>query len=142
MRVEQLGAKKVNVAAWHAELERLPNFVSLAARNLAVSLIFCPFCGEAEETTEHLFVSCRLAQALWQVITQWCKLFVFFAFMFRDIVEMHKFPVFPKKKAKALHVVVLVTVWRLWKTRNALVHEGSPVQSDRLVDDIQVLGYL
>ncbi|XP_076931459.1 uncharacterized protein LOC143596613 [Bidens hawaiensis] len=54
--------RKVNVVAWRAELERLPTFVSLAARNLAVTSNFCPFCGEVEETAEHLFVSCRLAQ--------------------------------------------------------------------------------
>ncbi|XP_076949711.1 uncharacterized protein LOC143622462 [Bidens hawaiensis] len=69
----RLVPKKVSFVAWRALLGRLPTFDALVRRNIAVASNMCPFCGEVEETVEHVFISCGLAQSMWSVLAQWCK---------------------------------------------------------------------
>ncbi|XP_076917919.1 protein FAR1-RELATED SEQUENCE 5-like [Bidens hawaiensis] len=66
--------KKVGFVAWRAVLGRLPTFDALAKRNIPVRSTLCPICGEAEETVEHVFVSCGMAQTMWTLVAQWCKM--------------------------------------------------------------------
>ncbi|XP_076957252.1 uncharacterized protein LOC143632679 [Bidens hawaiensis] len=107
---------------------RLLTFDALGKRNIPVASNECSFCGEVEETVEHVLVSCGLAQSMWSVLAQWCKMPSIFLFSFHDVLELHKFSMFEKEKAILLHAVCLIAVWCLWKRRNALVHRGIPTQ--------------
>ncbi|XP_076939627.1 uncharacterized protein LOC143608493 [Bidens hawaiensis] len=60
--------KKV-VLWWRSALARLPTFDALVKRNILVNSKMCPFCGDIEESVEHIFISCGLAQSLWSVIS-------------------------------------------------------------------------
>ncbi|XP_076891023.1 uncharacterized protein LOC143542280 [Bidens hawaiensis] len=64
----RLVPKKVSFVAWRALLGRLPTFDALVRRNIPVASNMCPFCGEVEETVEHVFISCGLAQSMWSVL--------------------------------------------------------------------------
>ncbi|XP_076916199.1 uncharacterized protein LOC143575815 [Bidens hawaiensis] len=114
----------------------------LAKRNVIVGSLYCPTCGESEETTEHVFVSCGLAQAVWQAVSIWCKVPHIFAFGIRDIFELYKFINVSKRKVKMFHAVCLVSVWCLWKARNDIVFNGMAVTAETVVGDIKALGYL
>ncbi|XP_076920194.1 uncharacterized protein LOC143581255 [Bidens hawaiensis] len=92
--------KKVNLVAWRAELDRLPTRVALAARNINVLSIDCAFCGDHNESVEHIIVSCGLAQAVWHAISVWCRVPAIYTFRVRDLLELHNFSFIPKK-AKA-----------------------------------------
>ncbi|XP_076888484.1 uncharacterized protein LOC143538932 [Bidens hawaiensis] len=115
---------KVGILAWRAELNRVPVLSILYKRNIIDGSLDCPACGESEETTEHFFVSCGLAQEVWQAITLWCKVPYIFAFSVRDILDLYKFTKFPRRKAKYFHAVCLVSIWCLWKARNDMVFNG------------------
>ncbi|XP_076939473.1 uncharacterized protein LOC143608265 [Bidens hawaiensis] len=106
---------KVEVLPWRAEMERIPSLVSLAKRNVEVSSVLYPMCGETEESAEHFF---------------------------RDLLEMFKFTRFPKRKAKAFHAVCLTTIWCLWEARNEAVFNGNIAQLNNVVGGIKVLGFL
>ncbi|XP_076957792.1 uncharacterized protein LOC143633360 [Bidens hawaiensis] len=69
----RLVPKKVSFVAWSAALARLPTFDALEKRNIPVVSNLCPFCGEIEESVEHIFISCGVAQSVWCVLAQWCK---------------------------------------------------------------------
>ncbi|XP_076925934.1 uncharacterized protein LOC143588928 [Bidens hawaiensis] len=102
----------------------------------------CPACGEADETTGHVFVSCSLAQAVWQAVSTWCMVPHIFAFSIRDILELYKFIKGSKRQAKFFHAVYLVSVWCLWKARNDIVFNGMAVTAEIVVGNIKALGYL
>ncbi|XP_076957043.1 uncharacterized protein LOC143632395 [Bidens hawaiensis] len=102
----------------------------------------CTFCGEVEEIVEHVMVSCGLAQYMWSVLAQWCKMPTPFLFSFRDVLELHKFSRFEKEKADVLHAVCPIAAWCLWKKRNALVYKGIPTYVAGLVEEIKVLSFL
>ncbi|XP_076887303.1 uncharacterized protein LOC143537409 [Bidens hawaiensis] len=119
--------KKVGFVAWRAMLNRLPTLDALARRNISINSLVCPACGSEEESVDHVFISCVIAQKVWCLISQWCKVPSIYAFSVRDLVELHLYSLFPKDKAKALHAVCLVTMWCLWKKRNELIHNGVPI---------------
>ncbi|KAF5754385.1 putative RNA-directed DNA polymerase [Helianthus annuus] len=60
--------KKVGIVPWRALMERLPTRIALAARNVDISDIRCVLCGDYDESSEHLFVSCQFAQSVWLVM--------------------------------------------------------------------------
>ncbi|XP_076942244.1 uncharacterized protein LOC143612057 [Bidens hawaiensis] len=134
--------KKVGILTWRAEMERIPVLVGLAKRNIAVESVWCPVCGEAEETAEHLMVSCAFAQAIWHGITSWCKVPTFFAFSTRDILELHKYYRMSKQSGKLFHVVCLTTMWCIWKTRNEVVFERKAVNVINVLGEIKALSFL
>ncbi|PWA58934.1 RNA-directed DNA polymerase, eukaryota, Reverse transcriptase zinc-binding domain protein [Artemisia annua] len=51
----------------------LPTRSALMRRNINIGSEICPMYGEHQETVEHIFVSCSLAQSIWHLISQWCK---------------------------------------------------------------------
>ncbi|XP_076936944.1 uncharacterized protein LOC143604309 [Bidens hawaiensis] len=123
-------------------MDRVPVLSLLTKRNIRVDSMDCPACGLMEETTEHIFVSCGLAQSVWLVISTWCKVPQLFAFSVCDIVESYKYSKFSKRKAKAFHAVCLVTLWCLWKARKDMVHNGSIVTVGNVVEEVKALSYL
>ncbi|XP_076930898.1 uncharacterized protein LOC143595865 [Bidens hawaiensis] len=133
---------KVSLLAWRAELDRLPVLTLLARRNVGVGSLDCPACGELVETTEHIFVSCGLAQLVWQAISIWCNVPQEFASSVRDLLELYKFTKFPKRKAKAFHAVCMVTLWCLWKVRNDMVFGGLKISARSVVDEVKALSFL
>ncbi|KAI3683245.1 hypothetical protein L1987_83746 [Smallanthus sonchifolius] len=134
--------KKVNILAWRANLGRLPTRLELAKRNIPLVSVACSCCGEAIESVEHLFVSCALAQSLWHIVSQWCKIPSIYAFEIKDLLEMHKFSRVSKKKAKMIHAIVLTSLWCLWKARNTLIFEGRQLSLANLVEEVKILGFL
>ncbi|XP_076917000.1 uncharacterized protein LOC143576894 [Bidens hawaiensis] len=133
---------KVGILVWRVDLDRIPVIPLLAKRNVLVGFLDCPACGEADETTEHVFVSCGLAQAVWQAVSTWCKVPHIFAFSIRDILELYKFIKGSKRKAKFFHAVCMVSVWCLWKARNDIVFNGMAITVEIVVGNIKALGYL
>ncbi|XP_076950772.1 uncharacterized protein LOC143623844 [Bidens hawaiensis] len=133
---------KVGLFAWRAELDKLPLLTLLARRNVGVGSLDGPACGELEETTEHIFVSCGLAQSVWQVISIWCNVPQVCAFSVRDLLELYKFTKFPKRKTKAFHAVCMVTLWCLWKVRNDMVFGGLKILARNVVKDVKALSFL
>ncbi|XP_076945168.1 uncharacterized protein LOC143616123 [Bidens hawaiensis] len=118
---------KVSFVGWWVVLDRLPTLVALAKKNIPVCSNLCPICGEFEESVEHIFISCGLAQSLWCVISQWCKMPEFFLFNFWDLLEVHKDSRLSSSKANILQVVYLIATWCLCKKRNDLVQSRVPI---------------
>ncbi|XP_022031703.2 uncharacterized protein LOC110932755 [Helianthus annuus] len=81
---------KCNVFVWRAELNRIPTADALRRRGIVVGDEACPLCKLEIESVEHLFTSCVTAVVLWQNISRWCRIPPIFAFLFKDLLEIHK----------------------------------------------------
>ncbi|KAD3338047.1 hypothetical protein E3N88_33568 [Mikania micrantha] len=66
--------KKLNFMALSAHLDWLPTMVALTSRRMVVNSCWCVICNEQLETAEHLFVTYRMAQYIWEKISEWCRL--------------------------------------------------------------------
>ncbi|XP_022007790.1 uncharacterized protein LOC110907064 [Helianthus annuus] len=134
--------KKVAIVAWRAEMDRLPSKCALLRRNIPVQNDQCVFCGECSETSEHIFLTCQFAQIVWQIIADWCNIPPIFAFDISDLLSPTGVPASSRKKWKAVHAIVLVTFWCLWKMRNESVHRQGVPNVTRIVDEVKAMAFL
>ena len=55
----------VRFTAWRIILNKIPTRFSLIRREVVVNSITCEMCQGLEETTQHLFLECSVAQRVW-----------------------------------------------------------------------------
>ncbi|XP_022019947.1 uncharacterized protein LOC110920009 [Helianthus annuus] len=122
--------------------KRLPTTCALISRNINVSSCLCPMCGELPESAEHLFVSCGLAQSVWQWVSLWCKIPPIFAFNLKDLLQLFKFVGGSEKYRKAFHAVCLTTIWYIWKVHNGTLFNDVQIHMQKLMSDIKSLSVL
>ncbi|XP_021980702.1 uncharacterized protein LOC110876851 [Helianthus annuus] len=134
--------KKIGIVAWRAEMERLPTKWALARRNIPVQNQFCVFCGDYEETCDHVFVSCHFAQTIWQNLAAWCMIPPIIAFGINDLLTLHVSSSASRKKRKVIHALVLVTFWSIWKSRNEVVFRQLIPNTTRNLDEIKSMTFL
>ncbi|GJS58641.1 RNA-directed DNA polymerase, eukaryota [Tanacetum coccineum] len=65
---------KVNVHDWRVCLDKLPTRADLSLRGMDISLIACPLCNSAVESTSHIFFTCPLARQVWRNFLIWWEL--------------------------------------------------------------------
>ncbi|KAJ0780983.1 putative RNA-directed DNA polymerase [Helianthus annuus] len=134
--------KKVGMVAWRAEKERLPTRCALADRNIPMQDRRCIMCGDYDETSEHIFVSCQVAQVIWQNVARWCSIPPVIAFGLKDILSIHEYSSSSATKKKALYAVVLITIWSIWKSRNEAVFQHKLPDTTKILDEIKAMAYL
>ncbi|KAJ0693348.1 putative RNA-directed DNA polymerase [Helianthus annuus] len=133
---------KCNVFMWRAIMDRIPTMCALRKRNINVGDGLCVFCGEVEETTDHLFTACRLISGVWFAIASWCNIAPFFFFSIKDIVKVIEYMPASDTKKEVVYSVLILTCWRLWKARNGKVFSDIDTEVVKIVSDIKSLGYL
>ncbi|KAJ0786220.1 putative reverse transcriptase zinc-binding domain-containing protein [Helianthus annuus] len=86
-----LPVSQVNFLGRRLFLRRLPTRVVLQRREIAVQDVRCPLCGDLDETADHVFISCRFAQIVWQFMADWCRLHSFILFDRLNLFNYHSF---------------------------------------------------
>nr|GEU32125.1 RNA-directed DNA polymerase, eukaryota [Tanacetum cinerariifolium] len=61
---------KVNVHAWKVRLDSLPARLNISRKGMDIASIFCPICGNAVESSRHLFFDCHVAKDLFRKISR------------------------------------------------------------------------
>ncbi|XP_022020022.1 uncharacterized protein LOC110920094 [Helianthus annuus] len=133
---------KVNFLAWRLSLNRLPTVDNLEARGLQVGSSMCSFCGLQRETAEHLFVSCRLSQVVWDFVATWCKLYGFFMFGVTDLISYYKKARGSEKWRSLVYLVIQTAVWCIWRSRNEAIFRRKQPTLERIKNEITAMGYL
>ncbi|KAJ0623417.1 putative reverse transcriptase zinc-binding domain-containing protein [Helianthus annuus] len=134
--------KKVGIVAWRAEMERLPTKCALLARNIPVQNQTCVMCGNYDETSEHIFVSCHFAQLIWQNVAIWCLIPLIIAFDIKDLLTLHEISSGSTRKKKVLYAIILVTLWSIWKSRNEFVFQQITPNTTKILEEIKAMAYL
>ncbi|GKB42380.1 RNA-directed DNA polymerase, eukaryota, reverse transcriptase zinc-binding domain protein [Tanacetum coccineum] len=55
---------KVNVHAWKIKLDCLPTRINISRKGMDIESILCSMCGEAVESSRHIFLICRIAREI------------------------------------------------------------------------------
>ncbi|KAJ0853631.1 putative reverse transcriptase zinc-binding domain-containing protein [Helianthus annuus] len=124
------------------ELDRLPTYDALTRRNLQVGDGVCKLCSAAIEKVEHVFIGCFVAANVWHGISKWCRIPDIFAFSLSDLLDMHKNLGVSEKKKDAVHGIIIIACWSIWRARNKLVFSNCPVKIESILSEIKVLGFL
>lgn len=115
----------VNIFMLQASHDRIPTRDLLTSRGIILPSLTCKLCGEEEESVEHLFLTCRVAATIWSKVSNWCRIQPIYAFSFKDLMEVPSSIRSDKYFKKAIHVMIMATVWNLWKHRNKVTFERA-----------------
>ena len=134
------GPSNYKFFAWLALRDRCWTLDRLARRGLPHQDA-CPFCGQEEETINHVLLTCVFSRAVWAVICealgrmQWAP-------TAQDTLDVWlRDKQGPNNlRRKDLHTIFILTIWELWKHRNAAVFEGASPSMDVLIARIKSEG--
>ncbi|KAJ0535926.1 putative reverse transcriptase zinc-binding domain-containing protein [Helianthus annuus] len=113
--------KKVNILAWKAEMDRLPTRCALARRNVNVESALCKWCGEYDETSDHIFSSCYISTIILH------SRFGMLSQEFKDGSGQ-------KKDRSRYHNDGLLG---MWKARNELIFSNKETNITKIIEDIK-----
>ncbi|PWA81382.1 reverse transcriptase domain, Reverse transcriptase zinc-binding domain protein [Artemisia annua] len=133
---------KCNIFMWRANMDRIPTMTALRRRNIVVGDGFCTLCGEAEETTDHIFTACSVASGVWGGISSWCKIPPLFMFSFKDVFQLINHLDGSKTRKEVIYGLLILTCWCLWKARNDKIFNNREANVVHIVSDVKVLGFL
>jgi hypothetical protein len=85
---------------------------------------FCPLCKQTEESNNHLFVHCRFTTRVWKLLKEWLGLHGLHPRHWVDLSTQEWWSLLTEgasPRRKGLTFLTLLTVWEIWKERNARV---------------------
>ncbi|KAJ0578957.1 putative reverse transcriptase zinc-binding domain-containing protein [Helianthus annuus] len=132
---------KVNIHAWRLGMDRVPTALALMKRNIDIGDPVCPLCNSEEESADHVFLACFVASMVWQGISVWCKIPSIFAFSLKDLLSFHIDLKVSDKKRKAVHGVIMVACWGLWRARNGFKFSNATVKIEGIISEIKALSF-
>nr|XP_043636129.1 uncharacterized protein LOC122607256 [Erigeron canadensis] len=124
---------KVNIFMWRVGMNRIPTLEALKDRNCVFGDGLCVLCGEYEESVDHLFCGCELANLIWTFISSWCKASPFFVFSIKDLIEIHENVGLGKKEQKVVKGIVMVACWCIWKARNERRFSNAQIKVEKVI---------
>jgi hypothetical protein len=84
------------------------------------------------ETDVHLFIECPFARKVWELVANWSRNPNLLPDAWTEQSELEGwFMAMIEGGTKAAHSIAILTLWHLWKERNAVVFNGerSPEQA-------------
>lgn len=109
---------------WKVSRKILPTRSFLRSRIDGLDTV-CPWCSAHEETLDHLFRACPLANEVWTFIGSWWGWNHIFSrissFCLYSILNVQR----QKFIAKVWHLVVAASLWTIWLVRNELIFNAS-----------------
>nr|KAJ0187625.1 hypothetical protein LSAT_V11C900488520 [Lactuca sativa] len=111
---------KRNVFMWQVLLNGIPTRINLSNRGIDIPSLIYPSCDNALEDNNHVFLFSDIVVEVCSVIARWVDL------MFPppiNIVEHMSWVdkvTLSSKKRNVLEVIILSTLWMLWRYKNNL----------------------
>ncbi|KAJ0597677.1 hypothetical protein HanRHA438_Chr04g0185621 [Helianthus annuus] len=103
---------------------------------------WCKLCNEAEESTLHLFGSCRVTEQIWDLVSHWCRLKSIYILELKDLAIIQNQNRGSVKWRKVISLVIQTVVWVIWRTRNEATFNGKQANLTRMKEEIKMLGYM
>jgi hypothetical protein len=133
---------KVSALAWQVFLDRIPTRENLCKRGIInVNETLCPLCCRELETTQHLFLHCPFAAAVWYALNRWLGVVVVppgeVIMSYGQLVGSGR----NKRIRKGFSSVWLAFVWTIWKTRNDKIFNNVNGDVEVAVDYIQRISW-
>ncbi|XP_022011459.1 uncharacterized protein LOC110911173 [Helianthus annuus] len=135
-------ANKCCLFVWRALQGRIPTATQLRGRGVQIPSVICKLCGRADETPNHLLVSCCHANSVWEQIRSWVKITgTRKPETLKEVIEDINVCQWPKVKKKAVHAIVMLTAWVIWKNRNAKIFKDRCDAVYKLIEEIKGESY-
>lgn len=109
---------KVACFVWRTKANRIPSAAALIHCGVNLGSNLCSLCICAEETTDHILVSCPFTNLIWKMVWDWCGIQAPVIDSVRDALDFSVHWGRDPKKKKVLLSIVFGAFWSLWRYRN------------------------
>ncbi|GJT76979.1 RNA-directed DNA polymerase, eukaryota, reverse transcriptase zinc-binding domain protein [Tanacetum coccineum] len=133
---------KIKVFLWRLSLNKLPSRVNLDLKGIDVGSLLCPICQEDVESVNHIFFSCEMAKALWDLFAKWWELDIPFCDNISDWFTWFDSLKVSNKVRSFIEGVGGTLMWSIWNYRNHFVFSSSPPKKALLWDSIVSQSFL
>ncbi|KAK9073323.1 hypothetical protein SSX86_007647 [Deinandra increscens subsp. villosa] len=131
---------KVNAFVWRAALDRIASKTNLSLRGITLD-ISCESCSGFPESVDHLLFRCPRVKTIWTLVLQWCKVPPDIPSSVSEVISMHNAWGSSIKFKRALHCILLTTMWIIWKTRNNKHFKNRIPRLDETIGDIKLWSF-
>ena len=98
----------------------------------------CVFCGDADETRDHLFFSCSFTREVWRCIRGWLDIHRLMTTIESSLKWIKKDFRGAGTKPKMILLAFCSTVYEIWRARNARVFEDVTCTPDDIVARVKL----
>ncbi|GJY59580.1 RNA-directed DNA polymerase, eukaryota, reverse transcriptase zinc-binding domain protein [Tanacetum coccineum] len=132
---------KINIHVWRLLLDRLPTHHNLDVRGIDLDSTRCPMCDDNIETTQHLFVECKVAVEIWKMVSMWWDISDFPKDL-QSLITWSDSVNLTYLEKTCFDVVIQTTTWILWRYRNRICFDEKPPSKDSLGAKIKFIPHL
>ncbi|KAF1861525.1 hypothetical protein Lal_00025877 [Lupinus albus] len=136
---------KVTSFAWRLFQNRTPTKAALFRQDVYFSDgggILCSFCNELPKTSTHLFSSCDLSYAVWQLIYKWLDISVVLPLDPIQHLMCHMGMVKDRKLWKFWSVIWFASIWAIWLSRNDFIFNNVRPSLLHILDSAKVNSWI
>ncbi|GJU66753.1 RNA-directed DNA polymerase, eukaryota, reverse transcriptase zinc-binding domain protein [Tanacetum coccineum] len=123
---------KVNVLAWKVKLDYLPTRLNVSRRGMDIESILCPMCGDAAESTRHIFFTCHIAREILPKISRWWDVSYTEVSSYEEWLDWILNLRLSVKYKQIFEGVCYVMWWHIWSFRNKSIF-GSEYPSKAVI---------
>lgn len=117
-----LAPPKVEVFTWLAVLGKLNTRDFLSRIGIVpIEENICPFCRDAEETIEHIFIQCSLIWGVWNELAKWWGLVWVLPSSIPHLFDQWPLFVIGKLQKQVWYMLFFAALWTIWLERNNIV---------------------
>nr|GEY21713.1 RNA-directed DNA polymerase, eukaryota [Tanacetum cinerariifolium] len=123
---------KVNVLAWKVKLDCLTIRLNISRRGMYIESIICPMCGDAAESTRHIFFTCHIAREILHKISRWWDVSYTEVSSYEEWLDWILNLWLSVKYKQIFEGVCYVMWWHIWSFRNKSIF-GSEYPSKAVI---------
>ncbi|GKC32682.1 RNA-directed DNA polymerase, eukaryota, reverse transcriptase zinc-binding domain protein [Tanacetum coccineum] len=127
---------KVNVHAWRVKLDCLPTRINISRKGMKIESIICPMCGEAAESSRHVFFSCRIAREMLRKISRWWDVSYMELSSYEEWLDWILNIRISVKHKQILEGVCYATWWHIWNFRNKCIFDSESPSKAIILEDV------
>ena len=125
-------AGSAQLCVWKAMLDKLPTRLNLVKRGIIIPTNLCPLCKKAEESVQHVFINCEVAQKVWDNCDRWIGISSVRQHTIVNHYQNFYLLCYNRKANVVWKSVWVAVVWEIWYHRNRIVFKNG------MVDDMEI----
>ncbi|XP_022041102.1 uncharacterized protein LOC110943677 [Helianthus annuus] len=134
---------KANYFVWRAQDGLIPTRTTLVRQGVQMQDTRCPACSAAMECSDHLLVSCGLANHVWTHICLWLRIPMYTSLeSVAEVVNYITAAGTSERHKRLMNLVATTTLWRIWSARNDRVFNNKPIQMEAVFDEVKEITIL
>jgi hypothetical protein len=140
---ESPAPSKVIVFSWQLLYDRVPTKSNLAKRGVLQhgDRGNCVWCLDCIETSQHLFLHCKVAMWVWYEVFRWLGVVIVMPPSIFHLFDCLSVAAKNTKVRRGFRLVWHMVIWSIWNARNNFIFNNVKKEPMEIVEDIKVVSW-